>query len=100
MLGLLRETDGAGGQALREIEEHSGQIQSRVVEAMREPDSGDLLAMLARVPDGIATRALIDLGVDDAALDAALARARAAGPEPRDESLAQVRERLGIGSRV
>ncbi len=57
----------------------------------REPDNGDLLVILATLPEGIVGRALKELGVDDGALDAALARARAAGPDEIEDQLERAR---------
>jgi hypothetical protein len=57
----------------------------------REPDNGDLLVILATLPEGIVGRTLNELGVDDGALDAALARARAAGPDEIEDQLERAR---------
>jgi ATP-dependent Clp protease ATP-binding subunit ClpA len=98
LLGLVRETDGRGSEALRELTNEPGEIHSRVLETIREPDSGDLLTMLLKVPDGVAARALAELGFNAQALDAALARARAAAPDADGDALEPIRRRLGIGS--
>jgi ATP-dependent Clp protease ATP-binding subunit ClpC len=57
----------------------------------RDPDTGDLLVILATLPEGVVARALTELGIDEAALDAALTRARAAGPDSIDERIELVR---------
>jgi ATP-dependent Clp protease ATP-binding subunit ClpA len=57
----------------------------------REPDNGDLLVILATLPEGLVGRTLKELGVDDGALDAALARARAAGPDEIEDQLERAR---------
>jgi ATP-dependent Clp protease ATP-binding subunit ClpA len=57
----------------------------------READAGDLLLMLASIPDSLLARTLTELGIGDEALDAALKRARAGGPSPFDERLELLR---------
>jgi ATP-dependent Clp protease ATP-binding subunit ClpC len=59
----------------------------------REPDNGDLLVILATLPEGVVSRALAELGVSDEALDAALAKARAAGPDSIDDQIELARRR-------
>jgi ATP-dependent Clp protease ATP-binding subunit ClpC len=58
----------------------------------REPDNGDLLVILSALPEGVVARTLDELGIDAAALDAALARAREAGPDDIDDQIERVRE--------
>jgi ATP-dependent Clp protease ATP-binding subunit ClpA len=53
----------------------------------REPDNGDLLVILATLPEGVVGRALAELGITDDALDAALAKARASGPDSIDDQI-------------
>jgi transposase-like protein len=57
----------------------------------REPDAGDLLLVLASLPESLVARVVSELGIDDAALRAALERARAAGPPSPDEELERIR---------
>jgi hypothetical protein len=64
-----------------EIREHLG----------READAGDLLALLASIPDSLLARTLAELEVDEARLDAALARARTHGPSPFEERVELLR---------
>jgi hypothetical protein len=59
----------------------------------REPDNGDLLVILATLPEGVVGRAFADLGITAEALDAALARARAAGPDSIDDQIELARKR-------
>jgi hypothetical protein len=59
----------------------------------REPDNGDLLVILSTLPEGIVGRTLKELGIDEAALDGALARARAAGPDEIDDQIEVARRR-------
>jgi ATP-dependent Clp protease ATP-binding subunit ClpA len=54
----------------------------------RDPDNGDLLVILASLPEGVVARAFAELGIDEAALDAALERARAAAPDAIDDQIA------------
>jgi ATP-dependent Clp protease ATP-binding subunit ClpA len=53
----------------------------------REPDNGDLLVILATLPEGVVGRALAELGITDDALDAALTKARASGPDSIDDQI-------------
>ena len=53
----------------------------------REPDNGDLLVILATLPEGVVGRALAELGITDDTLDAALAKARASGPDSIDDQI-------------
>jgi hypothetical protein len=73
------------GRAMAVLER---EIRARLA---RDPDNGDLLVILASVPQGVVARALVDLGVDDAALDAALARARAQAPDDIEQQIAAAR---------
>jgi hypothetical protein len=57
----------------------------------READAGDLLLMLASIPDSLVARTLAELGADDLALDEALERARRRGSSPPDERLELLR---------
>ena len=57
----------------------------------REPDAGDLLVMLATLPESLVARTFAELGIDAAELHSALARARAAGPDSIEERIEQVR---------
>jgi Clp amino terminal domain, pathogenicity island component len=57
----------------------------------READAGDLLLLLASIPDSLVARTLAELGADDAALDDALERAREQGSSPADERLELLR---------
>jgi len=57
----------------------------------READAGDLLLMLASMPDSLVARTLAELGIGDEALDAALKRARARGSSPLEERLELLR---------
>ena len=57
----------------------------------READAGDLLLMLASIPDSLVARTLAELGIGDEALDAALKQARAGGPSPFEERLELLR---------
>jgi hypothetical protein len=57
----------------------------------READAGDLLLMLASIPDSLVARTLAELGAGGEALDAALRRARARGPSPLEERLELLR---------
>jgi Clp amino terminal domain, pathogenicity island component len=57
----------------------------------READAGDLLLMLASMPDSLVARTLAELGIGDEALDAALERARAGGSSPLEERLELLR---------
>jgi ATP-dependent Clp protease ATP-binding subunit ClpC len=59
----------------------------------READTGDMLVIVSTLPDGLVARTLAELGVTDQALDAALAKAREAGPDLSDEGLMRVRRR-------
>jgi hypothetical protein len=58
----------------------------------REPDAGDLATVLASIPGGLLARILDELGIDAAALDAAVTRARAAGPGAVDEEIERARQ--------
>ncbi len=76
----------------------AGEMLSRIERqirafAGREPDNGDLLVILASLPEGVVARALTELGIDDAALDAALAKARAQGPDDIEDQIERIRER-------
>jgi ATP-dependent Clp protease ATP-binding subunit ClpA len=57
----------------------------------READAGDLLLMLASIPDSLIARTLAELQIGDGALDAALKRARAGAPSPFEERLELLR---------
>ncbi len=57
----------------------------------REPDAGDLLLLLASIPDSLVARTLAALGVDEAALDDALAQARRQGSSPFEERIELLR---------
>jgi hypothetical protein len=57
----------------------------------READAGDLLLLLASIPDSLVARTLAELGADDVALDGALERARRQGSSPPDERLELLR---------
>jgi hypothetical protein len=57
----------------------------------READAGDLVLMLASMPDSLVARTFAELGVGDEALDAALERARAGGSSPLEERLELLR---------
>jgi hypothetical protein len=57
----------------------------------RPPDGGDLLVALACLPEGVVARALAGLGVEEGALDAALARARSAAPDRIEDQLESTR---------
>jgi Clp amino terminal domain, pathogenicity island component len=59
----------------------------------REPDNGDLLVILATLPEGVVGRAFADLGITDEALGAALTRARAAAPDSIDDQIELARKR-------
>jgi hypothetical protein len=59
----------------------------------REPDRGDLLVILATVPEGVVARAFAELGITDEALDAALATARADAPDSIQEQLERARRK-------
>ncbi len=57
----------------------------------RDADAGDLLLLLASIPDSLMARTLAELGVGEEALDEALERARAGGPSPLEERLELLR---------
>ena len=57
----------------------------------READAGDLLLLLASIPDSLVARTLAALGVDERALDDALAQARRQGSSPFEERLELLR---------
>ena len=75
----------AAGQMLALIER---EIRARFD---REPDNGDLLVILACLPEGVVARALAELGVDQDRLSEALASARAAAPDEIEEQIARAR---------
>jgi ATP-dependent Clp protease ATP-binding subunit ClpA len=53
----------------------------------RAPDNGDLLVILATLPEGVVARTFAELGIDEPALDAALERARAAGADAIEDQI-------------
>ncbi len=57
----------------------------------RDADAGDLLLLLASIPNSLVARTLAELGIDDQALDGALERARGLGPSPFEERLELLR---------
>ncbi len=76
----------------------AGEMLSRIERQIqvflgREPDNGDLLVILSALPEGVVARTLSELGIDAVALDAALARAREAGPDDIDDQIARAQER-------
>jgi hypothetical protein len=54
----------------------------------RDPDNGDLLVILATLPEGVVARTFAELGIDEPRLDAALERARAAAPDAIEDQIA------------
>ncbi len=58
---------------------------------LRDADAGDLLLMLASIPDSLVARTLAELGVEGEVLDEALKQARARGPSPFEERLELLR---------
>lgn len=57
----------------------------------RTPDAGDLLVILASLPESLVGRTFEELRIDEAALNAALERARAVGPDSIEERIDQIR---------
>jgi hypothetical protein len=57
----------------------------------READAGDLLVLLASIPESLVARTLAELGIDERGLDAALTEARRQGPSPFEERIELLR---------
>jgi ATP-dependent Clp protease ATP-binding subunit ClpA len=65
-------------------------------ELHREPDVGDLLLVLASMPETLVGQALAEVGVDLDALQTAVERLRQTHLDERTEALEEIRRRLGL----
>jgi hypothetical protein len=57
----------------------------------READAGDLLVLLASIPESLVARTLAELRIDERGLDAALTEVRRQGPSPFEERIELLR---------